>query len=267
MLVFSQALPRSSPRALAMAAAFSMTLPTTADRQNNRKLGAVGSSRLSTRVRGSVARMRSATLSRVKPNWLMMKAGDLFMITARRSDHAASSAVTGLPDAKRGPWRRWKVNMRPSAATSQRSASSPVIWAGLSFGVMTSFWYTLPQTSAPLHSKLSAGSTLVRSLICLAISRTSGGSCAWAGVARGASAAPAARGACSRLRRDNTMISVFLFPDCDYRQTASGETTPPGSSTGVAPRFAASRSGEILGTGHRFRQRRAQFRHPSGRQR
>ena len=74
--------------------------------------------------------MRSATLAGVKPNWLMMKAGDLFRMTARWSVKAASSAVTGLPDANLRPGRRWNVVVRPSALVSHRSASTPSIRVG-----------------------------------------------------------------------------------------------------------------------------------------
>ena len=51
-----------------------------------------------TSVPSSVALIFSATFSGVKPNWVRMKAGVLFRITARCSDQAASSARTGLPE-------------------------------------------------------------------------------------------------------------------------------------------------------------------------
>ena len=56
-------------------------------------------------VMSSVALIVSATLSAVKPNWVRMKAGVLFRITARRSEYSASFAVTGLPEWNFTPGR------------------------------------------------------------------------------------------------------------------------------------------------------------------
>jgi len=50
--------------------------------------------------------MRSPTFSRVKPNWLMIDAGALSSMTARCRENAASSTVTGLPEAKCASDRR-----------------------------------------------------------------------------------------------------------------------------------------------------------------
>ena len=71
--------------------------------------------------------IRSATLSLVKPNWVMMKPGALLRITARDRVNTTSSAVTGLPDANFRPGAMWNVVVKPSGEVSQRSAVSGMI--------------------------------------------------------------------------------------------------------------------------------------------
>ena len=83
--------------------------------------------------------MRACTLSGVNPNWPMMKPGALFRITARCNENAASSAVTGAPEAKRRPAARVNVQVRPSSLLVQRSASCGSIRVGSAAAGVTSF--------------------------------------------------------------------------------------------------------------------------------
>ena len=103
---FSQPLPKSSFCAWLIASFFSTTLPTLADRQYSRKVGAFASAICITSVWSSIALMRAVALSLLKPNWVRMKPGALSMITARCSDHSTSCAVMRLPEANLRPWFR-----------------------------------------------------------------------------------------------------------------------------------------------------------------
>ena len=106
---FSQPLPKSSPAAWLSASFFSTTLATLADRQYSRKVGASGSATFITSVWSSIALMRTGAVSLLKPNWLRMKPGALFMIAARWNDQAASSAVIRAPEANLRSFFKKKV--------------------------------------------------------------------------------------------------------------------------------------------------------------
>jgi hypothetical protein len=104
----------------------STTAATLAVRQFNTKVGAKTFSVVSVSVNSPVCLMRSLTLSLVKPNCVRMKAGVLSSSTARCSDQATSSAVTGLPLANFRPGLSSKLKVRPSALTVQPLARSPI---------------------------------------------------------------------------------------------------------------------------------------------
>ncbi len=139
LFVFSQALPKSPSFSWLITTFFSTTPPTAALRQYSRKVGAFGSAMSISSVCGSVARMRSATLSLSKPSCAMMKAGALFMMTARCRLNAASSAVTGAPLPNLRSARILKVHFLPSGLVVQLSASVGTISVGFWSSGVTSF--------------------------------------------------------------------------------------------------------------------------------
>jgi len=60
--------------------------------------------------------------SGVSPNWVRMKAGWSFRMTARWKEYNTSSDVIGLPEWNFTSLRRLKVHTRPSGETFQDSA-------------------------------------------------------------------------------------------------------------------------------------------------
>lgn len=86
--------------------------------------GSTGFGSVTTTVLASGAVKLVAALSAVKPWVFRNEACARFSVISRFSDQTTSSAVTGFPEAKVAPSRRWKVIVDPSAAMSQLSARS-----------------------------------------------------------------------------------------------------------------------------------------------
>jgi hypothetical protein len=111
---------------------------TPALRQLSTKLGANAVSVVMLTLVAPTALMRSLAFALVNPSCVRMKAGVLSRIRARCSDQAMSSAVSGLPDAKRRPGRSSNVNVRPSALTVHALARSPASLEGSAGSCRTS---------------------------------------------------------------------------------------------------------------------------------
>ncbi|MNE71457.1 hypothetical protein D3C80_1673320 [compost metagenome] len=123
-----------------------------------------------------------SALSGVKPNWPMMKAGLLFILMARCSEKATSSAVTFAPLEKVASSPITKVKTLLSASASQDFAMTGSTLVESSRFARTSFWYMLDMISPPTASKPSCGSRLVMLSSCCATTRISLGVAANAGM-------------------------------------------------------------------------------------
>ena len=113
-----------------------MTLKDGLDSDKSTRSVETGCGSLIVRVRASVACTAASILSAEKPQTTMSEAPTPPIFTTRRIDHAASSAVTGLPEAKVTPARNVRVMVRLSSETVQASASAgfkvPSAFAGTS---------------------------------------------------------------------------------------------------------------------------------------
>ena len=124
-LVLSQSAPRSPSFSFSMTSLLSSTDPgPTMPSVCTITCGSTGFGSVTTTVFASGAVKLAAAFSALKPWVFRNEACARFSVISRFSDQTTSSAVTGLPEAKVAPSRRWKVMLLLSGAISQLSARS-----------------------------------------------------------------------------------------------------------------------------------------------
>ncbi|KGX74792.1 hypothetical protein Y033_1041 [Burkholderia pseudomallei MSHR435] len=88
----------------------------------------------------------------VRPMPASTAAGPLSSSAARWSDHATSSAVSGLPEWNARPARSLNVNVRPSGLTLHDCATSPLNFDGSARSTRTSRSYVFATYSSGTSS-------------------------------------------------------------------------------------------------------------------